>query len=287
MQNFFSNKKLIVLMVALLASLGLIAGSIAVRNNRNTPPVIQEIGNDVIGIGARVVSGPANFVKGGLDGLNDMMNAYTENQKLKSQIDSLAETKVQVQTLKQENKKLKQQLKLNATLTDYQQITAAVMLRSPNDWRNIVVINRGSGAGIKKSMPVMAGSGVIGRVIEVNRTNAKVEMVSTDNKAANRFAATVLTKDGTSVNGIVSGYDEKSGQLILSQLNTDKAIKAGDKVMTSGLGGSTPKGLLLGTVASIKKDDFGLANTVYLKPAADLDNLDVVTVIAPTIGGND
>ncbi len=91
-------------MVALLASLGLIAGSIAVRNNRNTPPVIQEIGNDVIGIGARVVSGPANFVKGGLDGLNDMMNAYTENQKLKSQIDSLAETKVQVQTLKQENK---------------------------------------------------------------------------------------------------------------------------------------------------------------------------------------
>ncbi len=161
------------------------------------------------------------------------------------------------------------------------------MLRSPNDWRNIVVINRGSGAGIKKSMPVMAGSGVIGRVIEVNRTNAKVEMVSTDNKAANRFAATVLTKDGTSVNGIVSGYDEKSGQLILSQLNTDKAIKAGDKVMTSGLGGSTPKGLLLGTVASIKKDDFGLANTVYLKPAADLDNLDVVTVIAPTIGGND
>jgi len=283
MQKYFSNKKLIVLMVALLASCALIAGSIAVRNNRNAPPLVQQIGNDVVGLGARVISAPANFVKNGLDDFHELGNTYEENRRLKAQIDDLAETKVQVQTLENENKALKKQLKLNGTLTDYEQISASVLLRSPSDWRNILIINRGSSSGIKKDMPVMAGSGLIGRITEVNKTNSKVELLSTSNNAANRFAANVLTKTGTALNGVITGYDAKSGQLILGQLTTDKDIKKGDTVATSGLGGMTPKGLLIGTVSSVKKDDFGLANTVYIKPAGSLDDVSVVTVISRTL----
>jgi len=285
MQKYFSNKKLIVLMIAFLTSCALIAGSIAVRNNRNTPPLIQQIGNDFVGIGARVVTGPTNFIKARLADFSDLSNAYTENQRLKAQIDDLAETKVQVQTLETENKALKKQLKLNGTLTDYAQISAAVLLRAPSDWRNILVINRGSTAGIKKDMPVMSGSGLIGRIIEVNKTNSKVELLSTSNNAANRFAANVITKSGSTATGVITGYDAKSGQLILGQLNTEKTIKKGDQVATSGLGGATPKGLLIGTVAAVKKDDFGLANNVYIKPAGDLDDVSVVTVISRSLDG--
>ena len=60
----------------------------------------------------------------------------------------------------------------------------------------------------------MAGSGLIGRVVEVNRTNAKVEMLSTANKSSDRIAAAVETKGDKEVNGIITGYDEKSGDLI-------------------------------------------------------------------------
>ncbi|KRM72493.1 rod shape-determining protein MreC [Lacticaseibacillus brantae] len=285
MQKYFSNKKLIVLMIAFLTSCALIAGSIAVRNNRNTPPLVQQIGNDFVGIGARVVTGPTNFIKARLADFSDLSNAYSENQRLKAQIDNLAETKVQVQTLETENKALKKQLKLNGTLTDYAQISAAVLLRSPSDWRNILVINRGSTAGIKKDMPVMSGAGLIGRIVEVNKTNSKVELLSTSNNAANRFAANVITKDNSTANGVITGYDAKSGQLILGQLNTEKTIKKGDKVATSGLGGATPKGLLIGTVTAVKKDDFGLANNVYIKPAGDLDDVSVVTVISRSLDG--
>ncbi len=55
--------------------------------------------------------------------------------------------------------------------------------------------------------------------------------------------------------------------------------------MTSGLGGLTPKGLLIGKVASVKTDNYGLADKVYIKPAGNLDDMDVVTVIKRTIGG--
>ncbi|MCI1985987.1 MAG: rod shape-determining protein MreC [Lactobacillus sp.] len=286
MNKFFSNKKLIVVMIALLLSLGLVSYSVAVRDKRNTPPVIQQIGNDVVGIGARIVTAPAQWLKGGLDDIDDLINTYSENKQLKAQIEDLAQTKVQAQTLKRENAALKKQLKLDGTLTDYSQINASVMLRSPDDWRNIVVINKGSGAGVKKNMPVMSGSGVVGRIVEVNKTNAKVEMLSTDNKAADHFAAQITTAGGATINGVITGYSQKRGELILGQLNTDKNIKKGQKVVTSGLGGATPKGLLLGTVQSVDKDDYGLANTVYLKPAANLDDLSVVTVIARTIASD-
>ena len=278
MQKFFSNKKLIALMIALLVSLGLIAGSMYASNNRNTPPFIQRIANDVVGIGGRLVAIPGDFARNGLDDINNLLDTFQENQRLKSQLDNLAQTKVQVQTLKRENKQLKTQLKLNGTLADYSQISAAVILRTPSDWRNMVVINQGSAAGVKKGMPVMAGSGLIGRVVEVNRTNAKVEMLSTANKSSDRIAAAVETKGDKEVNGIITGYDEKSGDLILGELNTD--------IVTSGLGGMTPKGLLIGKVASVKKDDYGLANSVYLTPAASLNDVTVVTVISRTIAGD-
>lgn len=123
MQKFFSNKKLIALMIALLVSLGLIAGSMYASNNRNTPPFIQRIANDVVGIGGRLVAIPGDFARNGLDDINNLLDTFQENQRLKSQLDNLAQTKVQVQTLKRENKQLKTQLKLNGTLTDYSQIS--------------------------------------------------------------------------------------------------------------------------------------------------------------------
>ena len=111
-------------------------------------------------------------------------------------------------------------------------------------------------------------------------------MLSTANKSSDRIAAAVETKGEKEVNGIITGYDEKNGDLILGELNTDTAIKKGDEVVTSGLGGMTPKGLLIGKVASVKKDDYGLANTVYLDPAANLNDVTVVTVISRTIKGD-
>ncbi|KRM99255.1 rod shape-determining protein MreC [Loigolactobacillus rennini DSM 20253] len=265
--------------------MGLMAFSVSVRNSDKTPPLIQRFGNDVVGVADRVVALPVNGVKNSFSSVSNLINTYEENTKLKAQLDDLAQTKTRANTLKAENKELKKQLNLDNTLTDYTKINAAVLTRSPANWQNNLVINKGSLAGIKKNMPVMAGSGLIGRVVEVNGTNSKVELVTTDNQSANRFAAEVVTANGTA-NGIMTGYDKQSRQLKMGQLNTDAKIKVGDTVQTSGLGGLTPRGLYIGKVSKVKHDNYGLALSLTVKPAVNLDDFTVVTVIKRQLAGD-
>lgn len=285
MQKFFSNRKLIIVLIAIIISMGLMAFSVSVRNSDKTPPLIQRFGNDVVGVADRIVALPVNGVKNSFSSVSNLINTYEENTKLKAQLDDLAQTKTRANTLKAENKELKKQLNLDNTLTDYTKINAAVLTRSPANWQNNLVINKGSLAGVKKNMPVMAGSGLIGRVVEVNGTNSKVELVTTDNQSANRFAAEVVTANGTA-NGIMTGYDKQSRQLKMGQLNTDAKIKVGDTVQTSGLGGLTPRGLYIGKVSKVKHDNYGLALSLTVKPAVNLDDFTVVTVIKRQLAGD-
>ena len=280
MHRFFSNRRLVIIAVGIITCLGLLTLSVTVRNRRNTPPIIQQFGNDVAGFADRVVSVPVGGVGAGVNSISQLLSTYDENQKLKQQVDQMAQDKVRLQTTENENKELRSEAKLNNSLIDYQPITAGVIARTPSAWQNQLVIGKGKTSGIKKNMPVLAGKGLIGRVIEVNQTNSTVELISDDTDTANRFAIQVTNAGGETVNGIVTGYDKDKNLLEMGQITTKVAIKKGDKVTTSGLGGVTPKGLFVGTIVSTSSDDYGLANKVYIKPAGNLGTVNVVTVAA-------
>ena len=162
MQKFSFNKRLVVTMIILIVGFLLIALSISVRNNKNAPSFVQQIGNEAGGIVDRVVGVPMNGLGHATDSVKDLYNSYTENKKLKKQVDSIATQKVENQTLKEENEHLKQQLKLNETLTSYQKISAVVLSRTPSSWQNQIIINKGSVAGVKKNDAVMSRQGLAG-----------------------------------------------------------------------------------------------------------------------------
>ncbi|WGN89453.1 rod shape-determining protein MreC [Ligilactobacillus faecis] len=277
MQKFFFNKKLVITLIALIISFLLVAYSITVRNNRSTPGVVQQVGNEAFGLVDRVISYPVGLVANAGSSVTDLLNTYEENQKLKQQIDQLAADKVENQTLRKENKQLKEQLKLDRSLTDYTKISAHVISRAPSAWQNQIVISKGSIAGVTKNSAVMSRKGLVGRVVEVNKSNSKVELLTTQNDASNRFAVQ-LESDGQVINGLITGYDSQKNQLIMGQITSKTKIKKGAQVITSGMGGNTPKGLLIGTVAKVTNDDDGLATKVYIRPAADMTDLSVVTV---------
>lgn len=278
MQKFSFNKRLVVTMIILIVGFLLIALSISVRNNKNAPSFVQQIGNEAGGIVDRVVGVPMNGLGHATDSVKDLYNSYTENKKLKKQVDSIATQKVENQTLKEENEHLKQQLKLNETLTSYQKISAVVLSRTPSSWQNQIIINKGSVAGVKKNDAVMSRRGLAGRVTEVNKTTSKVELLSTGNDSANRFAVRVTSKDGTVINGLITGYSTANNQLIMGQVTSKAKIAKGAKIITSGMGGITPQGLLVGQVIRVANNDEGLPTKIYIKPAADFNDLDVVTV---------
>lgn len=278
MQKFFSNRRLVILVVILVVCFSLMAGSVALRNRRSTPPLIQQFGDDIVGIAGSVVTYPANIIQGGLSNVNELMNTYSENKELKQQVTELAQVKVRDQTLAKENKQLKAELKVKSSLTDYSTIAASVLSRDPSSWQAQLVINKGSSAGIKKNMPVLSGGGLVGRVSQVNKTNSIVELLSDTSESSNRFAITIQGTNGKTVNGIITGYNPSTNQLIMGQVTSKAKIKKGTSVTTSGLGGITPKGLYVGKVAKIGTDDYGLAQKVYITPATNFNEINIVTV---------
>lgn len=278
MQKFFSNRRLVITVVILVVCFGLMGGSIAMRNRRSTPPLIQQFGNDIAGFADGIVAYPVNAVQGVADSVSGLLNAYTENRELKQKVSELAQVKVRDQTLAKENKQLKAELKLKNSLTDYSTVSAAVMSRTPSSWQQQLVINKGQTSGIKKNMPVLSGGGLIGRVAEVNKTNSKVELLSNTSESSNRFSIVINGTDGKSVNGIITGYNARTNELIMGQVTSTAKIKKGAKVVTNGMGGITPKGLYVGKVSRIGKDDYGLAKKVYIKPATNFNEINIVTV---------
>lgn len=278
MQKFFSNRRLVITVVILVVCFGLMGGSIAMRNRRSTPPLIQQFGNDIAGFADGIVAYPVNAVQGVADSVSGLMNAYTENRELKQKVSELAQVKVRDQTLAKENKQLKAELKLKNSLTDYSTVSAAVMSRTPSSWQQQLVINKGQTSGIKKNMPVLSGGGLIGRVAEVNKTNSKVELLSDTSESSNRFSIVINGTDGKSVNGIITGYNARTNELIMGQVTSTAKIKKDAKVVTNGMGGITPKGLYVGKVSRIGKDDYGLAKKVYIKPATNFNEINIVTV---------
>ncbi len=278
MEKFFSNRRLVITVVILVVCFGLMGGSIAMRNRRSTPPLIQQFGNDIAGFADGIVAYPVNAVQGVADSVSGLMNAYTENRELKQKVSELAQVKVRDQTLAKENKQLKAELKLKNSLTDYSTVSAAVMSRTPSSWQQQLVINKGQTSGIKKNMPVLSGGGLIGRVAEVNKTNSKVELLSDTSESSNRFSIVINGTDGKSVNGIITGYNARTNELIMGQVTSTAKIKKGAKVVTNGMGGITPKGLYVGKVSRIGKDDYGLAKKVYIKPATNFNEINIVTV---------
>ncbi|WP_395387002.1 rod shape-determining protein MreC [Pediococcus parvulus] len=279
MQKFFSNRKLVIAVICVIIAVGLVTLSVTTRK-KSTTPVIQKVGNDAVGVVDRVVAYPMNAIRNTSQALNSIINTYQENERLKSKVDNLESVRARDQALKQENKQLKQQVSLKKSMTDYNLVTATVISRAPSSWQNIVVINKGTASGIKKNESVVAGQGLIGRVIEASYTTSKVELISDSSGSANRFAIQVQDENGTTINGIVTSFDRSNNEIVMGQVTSKSKITKGSLVTTSGLGGVTPKGLYVGKVVATKEDSSGLATEVYIKPAADMSSINVVSVAA-------
>lgn len=281
MKKFLQNKKLLSVCIAIIVIFSIIGGSVSLRNKRNTPLVVKSFGNDIVAVGARIVDLPIGLVSGSFNTVHDLLNTQNENNYLKSRVTELEQTKTRNASLEAENRQLKEALKVKKTLTDFDIVNASVISRSPDSWTDLLVINKGATAGLKKNMAVMSGGGVIGRIIEVSAASAKVELITATDKSANRFAVEAEATNGKKVHGIITVIGNKT--LAFTQAIDSQKLKQGTKIYTSGMGGNSPKGLLVGKVATTTHDTFGLSDLIRINPAGELNDPSVVTVIKRTV----
>ena len=276
MNPIFSNKKLIGWVIGIIVALALIMYSVTYGSNIVTQGV-----NDVTNILGRLVSYPANSINDFIDSVGDLSNTYQENQSLKQKIDTIHELEVQLNELKRDNQKMKETLKLQDTLNDYTLVNATVIARNPDTWRDVITINKGSNDGIQPQMSVMSDNGLVGKVLDVNPTSARIALLSNAGNTLVRVAA-MIQNEKEPIYGTITGYDEKTNMLVMSQIQATQDIKVGDKVVTSGLGGISPNSLYIGTVEEVAMDRFGLYKEVKIRPAADTNDVRYVTVVIRT-----
>ncbi len=278
MRKFFAQHRTITVMLSLLVALGLMAGSVGIRNNQATPTAVQQIGNTVASWFGGIVNYPMNSANGSVSSLGQLLNAYTENKALKRDVSKLQQTKLTNKTLAHENQQLRAQLKLTRSLTDYTTLNASVISRNPSAWQQQLIVSKGQVDGVRKNMAVLAGSGLIGRVAEVNPTTSKIELISSASESTNQFAVAVNNDQNQLVNGLITDYDLRTGTLVMSEVTSADAVKAGAKVTTNGLGGVTPKGLYVGKVVKTSKGSDGKIGRIYVKPATNLNDINYVTI---------
>ena len=276
MNPIFSNKKLIGWVLGGIVTLLLITFSLTVGST-----IVSQGVNDVTNILGRMLAYPANSVNDFMGSISNLTNTYQENQTLKQKVETIYELEVQLNDLKKDNEKMKEALKLQDTLNEYSLINATVIARNPDTWRDIVTINKGANDGLTPQMSVMSDNGLVGKVLDVNPTSARVALLSNNDNTLVRVAA-MIQGEKESIYGTLTGFDHEKNILIMSQIQATQEIKVGDKVVTSGLGGVSPSSLYIGTVEEVAMDRFGLYKEVRIKPAADTNDVRYVTVVKRT-----
>ena len=184
--------------------------------------------------------------------------------RLQEEIDRLREVEL-------ENRRLQELLGFEERVP-YPMIPARVVGKDFNSWSRTLTLSPGRAAGIRSGMAVIRPEGVVGRVLSVSPHYALVQLV------IDGGSDVPVIFQRTRTQGIVEG--KITNQCRVKYLNRLADIRVGDRVVSSGLGGVFPKGLLVGTVTSVHKKPYGLFQEVTVTPAVDFATLEEVLVIA-------
>lgn len=272
MPRFFSNKRLILLLVGVIVLVALISFSLRDRQNATLP---EQIVKDVVGFGQSLFSKPAHYLTGTLDKIDGILNTYEENKHLKARLKEYASTQSELVDVKADNVKLRELIGKKESLRDYEPLQATVISRNPDQWEEKIIIDKGTEQGVRLNMAVITANGLIGKVVLESKFTSTVELLSTENP---NFRVAAVIPGEKSIFGLIEGYDASRGELIMKRIDSNFEVKEGQMVESSGLGGIFPKGLLIGEVTEVSTDDFGLTKLAYIRPAADFSMLDHVMV---------
>lgn len=203
-----------------------------------------------------------------------LVNLEKENRMLKEKIAQLQEENHQMKETKLTNERLRQLLQFRENNSP-SMIGAEVIGRDPSTWFKSVTIDKGERDGVKKGMAVISPTGAIGQVLKIAPHYATVLLITDYNSAVDCVVERSRAK------AIVEGKGENRCQL--KYLLRAEEVAVGDVVVTSGLGGNFPKGLMVGEVKKVDKKGHGVFQYAELVPSVDMTRLEEVFVITESL----
>jgi rod shape-determining protein MreC len=200
----------------------------------------------------------------------DLRSVRGEKLRLEEEVAALREQVRRLEEAGLENARLRRLLDLPAAL-GLDLVTAQVIAKDTTNWFKTVMINKGSEAGLQRGLPVIAPEGLVGRVVEVIPGTAKVQLLTDPVSSVG-----ALLKEQR-VTGLVTG--DRGQTAIVKYLPLLAEVRVGDVVLTSGMGGAFPKGILIGTVTAIHRKSGALFQEASVQPSVDFGRLEEVLVI--------
>lgn len=208
-------------------------------------------------------------------GMFDYERVLAENEMLREEIAARDNLNYQLLELQKENYRLKEMLGFEKRVK-YALLPAEVISRDPSHWFETITINKGYADGVKKDMAVVTSRGLVGNIYFVSKNSSQVLMLTDSRRAVS--ALVQRSREPGSI-GIIEGYPEKNGYLRMVNLPPEANIQTGDTIISSGLGGVFPKGLVIGHVIEVGKDQYGLLQQALVTPAVNFNRLEEVFIV--------
>ncbi|MFA4844456.1 MAG: rod shape-determining protein MreC [Candidatus Margulisiibacteriota bacterium] len=196
----------------------------------------------------------------------------SENAALKSENNALAAKAATLVELAKENERLRQALDFRGGPRYGGRLVAArVIARSGSPWLSSIEIDKGAGSGVKPDCPVVVREGLVGRVVEVAPSSARV-LLLTDAQSS------VAGADQRSRDfGIVEGYSPDT--LFLRYVSSGADVGVGDQIVTAAISSLFPPGIPIGTVSAATKAEADLFYEIKIKPAVNFSRLEEVFLV--------
>jgi rod shape-determining protein MreC len=195
--------------------------------------------------------------------------ARQENEQLQDTVRLLSLRDSALSQIKDENARLHRLLAINQSL-DVQSTGAHIVGRAPSFLSNVMIIDRGSEDGVRLDCAVISADGVVGRTVLVSRHDSQVQLIS------NSDSSIGVMLESTRSPGILKGTG--TGVLELHYIGNAERVEPGDKILSSGLDGIYPKGVMVGRVLESRKGK-SVFRVIQVEPAADLIHLEEVLVV--------
>ena len=192
---------------------------------------------------------------------------------MKQKNSELEQSLRELEIIKSENNTLKEYVNLKEKYNEFQTVPAYVINKDISNYNDTIIINVGSKDGVAVNMPVISEKGLVGHIISVTESTAKVQTII---DTASTTSCLITTSRDTL---IARGTLNSSSTLKATFIPTNATILEGDKIETSGLGGIYPKGIHIGTIKKVVNTKNITDRYAMIETAVNFEKLETVLVI--------
>lgn len=198
-----------------------------------------------------------------------------ENEALRAELDGYKNLVYDAELIGEENEFLNSFLGIKEEHVDFLFEDATVIGRESTNYRTVYTLSKGALHGIEVNMPIITEEGLVGHITEVGATWSKAVILTETASAVGGFV------ERSGVLGVVEGTYElrTEGVCRMVYIEPDSDIRVGDKVVSSGVGGVYPRGLMIGKITEIKMDEASRTLTATIEPSANLGSISKLMII--------